>query len=77
VRLVRKYSHPKCKLFTFYSQAGQDIQYLPQDVDLVVLTTMYGQEALKQLLAGRTGSKFFLVPARTPGATYKVSAFFR
>ncbi|KIP07745.1 hypothetical protein PHLGIDRAFT_407778 [Phlebiopsis gigantea 11061_1 CR5-6] len=44
----------------------------PNDVDLVVLTSLYGQESLKRLLVDRPGSKFYLVPACTPGATYKV-----
>ena len=42
-----------------------------QDVDLVVITTAYSQEALKRLIVAGD-SKFFLVPGRTPGATYKV-----
>ncbi|KAF8304855.1 hypothetical protein DL93DRAFT_2066728 [Clavulina sp. PMI_390] len=40
------------------------------DLDIFVLTNEYGQEELKRLLVGRN-THFYLVPARTPGATYK------
>ncbi|KAI0095210.1 hypothetical protein BDY19DRAFT_988973 [Irpex rosettiformis] len=43
----------------------------PSDVDLVVLTTAYDQERLKALLVERD-TTFYLSPAKTFGATYKV-----
>lgn len=44
----------------------------PNDVDLVVLDSPYGQETLKRILVDHPGSRFYLVDAKTPGATYKV-----
>ncbi|KAI0347956.1 hypothetical protein BDW22DRAFT_36981 [Trametopsis cervina] len=43
----------------------------PTDVDLVILTSVYDPERLKELLVQRD-STFYLRPARTFGATYKV-----
>ncbi|KAI0684750.1 hypothetical protein BC835DRAFT_1292300 [Cytidiella melzeri] len=43
----------------------------PGDVDLVVLTSTYDAEQLKELLV-RRNSTFYLRPAKTFGATYKV-----
>lgn len=41
-------------------------------MDLVVLDSPYGQETLKRILVDHPGSRFYLVDAKTPGATYKV-----
>ncbi len=42
-----------------------------QDVDLVVLTTQYDQEALKRILVA-ADSRFYLVPSTNHKATYEV-----
>ncbi|KEP48128.1 PTCB-BRCT domain protein [Rhizoctonia solani 123E] len=43
----------------------------PNDVDLLVLDTTSTQEQIKQILVN-ANSKFYLIPARDPSATYKV-----
>jgi len=43
----------------------------PNDTDIVVLTSMYGQEALKRLLTERD-SRFYTVAAKSPLASYRV-----
>ena len=40
-------------------------------MDLVVLTKIYGQESLKEMLV-RGDPRFYLVPSKTPFATYRV-----
>ncbi|KAH9835011.1 uncharacterized protein C8Q71DRAFT_797718 [Rhodofomes roseus] len=44
---------------------------LPNDVDLVVLTTTYQQEELKRMLV-KADPQFYLVSSKDPYATYKV-----
>ncbi|GJE93051.1 hypothetical protein PsYK624_092100 [Phanerochaete sordida] len=44
----------------------------PNDVDLVVLNTICDQESLKYILTDHPGSRFYSVPAKTIGATYRV-----
>ncbi|KAH9903130.1 hypothetical protein C8Q73DRAFT_673123 [Cubamyces lactineus] len=43
----------------------------PNDVDIVVLSTVYSQEDLKQMLV-RQNRQFFLLRSRNPRATYRV-----
>jgi len=44
---------------------------LPNDVDIIVLTDLYGQEEIKALLVSQD-SKFFLVQSRNRRATYQI-----
>ncbi|TFK51206.1 hypothetical protein OE88DRAFT_1659024 [Heliocybe sulcata] len=46
----------------------------PNDVDLVVMTSTYSQEELKELIR-RADSRFYLVPSKKLFATYKVFYF--
>lgn len=45
---------------------------LPQDVDIVVMTSEYDTEYLKRLLTTHASTTFYLRPSKAPGATYKV-----
>jgi len=46
----------------------------PEDVDIVVLNTRYGQEELKRMLVSQN-PQFYLIPSKDPFATYKVLWF--
>ncbi|EPQ53004.1 hypothetical protein GLOTRDRAFT_15009, partial [Gloeophyllum trabeum ATCC 11539] len=46
----------------------------PNDVDIVVMTSSYTQEELKELIR-RSDSRFYLIKPKTPNATYRVFYF--
>lgn len=61
---------PTC--VTLSSLASLELNSGIQDVDIVVMTYVYSTETLKQHLVKQAGATFYLRPAKTPGATYKV-----
>ncbi|RPD60579.1 hypothetical protein L226DRAFT_545097 [Lentinus tigrinus ALCF2SS1-7] len=61
----------KCCLTGGAASLLYGVSRTPSDVDLVVLTTAYGQETLKEMLV-RADPQFYLVPSKTYLATYKV-----
>ncbi|KAI0658186.1 hypothetical protein C8Q70DRAFT_918106 [Cubamyces menziesii] len=61
----------KCCLVGSVASYGYGVPRTPNDIDLVVLTNLYGQETLKSMLVA-ADSSFYLVPSRNPRATYKV-----
>ena len=67
---VSRDSHVCCNGFQL-AVHRVDHRLLSQDVDLVVLTTKYSQEQLKDILI-TADSSFYLVPPKDPSATYKV-----
>jgi len=44
----------------------------PNDVDIIVMTTEYSTEELKELIAVQPNTRFYLRGSKTVGATYKV-----
>ncbi|KAJ3536286.1 hypothetical protein NM688_g6859 [Phlebia brevispora] len=61
-----------CCLFGSAGCALYGVSRTPNDVDLIVVTSSYTTEMLKQLLVSTARATFYLRPAKTPGATYKV-----
>ncbi|KAI0672034.1 hypothetical protein C8Q78DRAFT_1024590 [Trametes maxima] len=61
----------KCCLVGSVASYAYGVPRVPKDVDLVVLTTHYDQETLKEMLVA-ADSRFYLVPSRKLFATYKV-----
>lgn len=73
---LRDYARPQCALLECSTHVPLLCVVLigtppSQDVDLVVLTTRYSQEHIKQILID-ADSQFYLVPSKDPYATYKV-----
>ncbi|CDO77362.1 hypothetical protein BN946_scf184787.g11 [Trametes cinnabarina] len=61
----------KCCLMGSLASYLYGVSRIPNDVDLVVLSTVYSQEALKEMLV-RADKQFQLVRSRNPRATYRV-----
>ncbi|EIW52046.1 uncharacterized protein TRAVEDRAFT_75471 [Trametes versicolor FP-101664 SS1] len=61
----------KCCLMGSAASYLHGVKRTPNDVDLVVLSTTFTQEALKELLV-REDSQYTLVRSRNPRATYRV-----
>ncbi|TFK86761.1 hypothetical protein K466DRAFT_653518 [Polyporus arcularius HHB13444] len=70
VRIFSEHDLRSC-LFGSIASWLHGLERIPNDVDLVVFTTRYDQEELKQLLVFADRS-FYLAPAATPGADYLV-----
>ncbi|KAF7797996.1 hypothetical protein EIP86_009205 [Pleurotus ostreatoroseus] len=62
----------ECCLFGSAGCALYGNSRIPNDVDIVVITYQLSTEALKELLVKQASTSFYLRPAQTPGATYKV-----
>ncbi|KAH9848592.1 hypothetical protein C2E23DRAFT_889036 [Lenzites betulinus] len=61
----------KCCLIGSVASYLYGVKRTPNDVDLVVLTHIYGQEYLKEVLV-RADAQYTLVRSRNPSATYRV-----
>ncbi|KAI0325240.1 hypothetical protein GY45DRAFT_1374894 [Cubamyces sp. BRFM 1775] len=61
----------KCCLVGSVASYEYGVPRTPNDIDLVVLTSLYEQETLKSMLV-TADSSFYLVRSRNPYATYKV-----
>ncbi|KAA1475260.1 hypothetical protein DENSPDRAFT_783265 [Dentipellis sp. KUC8613] len=68
---ILKNAHLPCYLFGSMAAMLWGNSRAPNDVDLVVLTTVYGAETVKRLIVN-SDARYQLVPSKNPRKTYKV-----